>query len=149
MVQWLNHPIGKRLDITPLLITHKVVLLIQMSNMWSSDHLGVRGDMWLWQGHLRVTKSRDCNLIMWSWLDHVLWWNHVTQEYHFEGLGLEITILQVAVLLQLWIVMKLDIGLWQYDIITQTTPLSTTSGASTKTPQRRISNRRKDFQLNK
>ena len=36
-----------------------------------------------------------------------------------------------------------------YDITTWTTLLSTTSGVSTKTPQRRISNRRKGFWLNK
>ena len=112
MVRWLNHPIGKRLDITPLLITPKVVLLIQMSDMWSSDHMGVTEDMWLWQGHLKVTKSCDYNSIMWSWLDHMLWQSHVTQEYHFEGLDSEIPILQVATSLRLWIVTKLDIGSW-------------------------------------
>ena len=42
----------------------------------------------------------------------MLWQSHVTQEYHFEGLDSEISILQVATSLWLWIVTKLDIGSW-------------------------------------
>ena len=39
----------------------------------------------------------------------------MTQEYHFEGLDSEITILQVTTSLWLWIVTKLDIGSWQLE----------------------------------
>ena len=35
-------------------ITHKVVLQIPMSDMWSSDHLG-------------VTKACDCDWVLWSY----------------------------------------------------------------------------------